>query len=419
MGGLSIMSNETQYSVLYRVSLIANVNGSTYTIPTSDIISISMLHNYDALTFPICRFKLESDISLIRNILEYPDNIELVCSLDANVYEMDTNNNKLNVVNGAKNISLTLKGYAENKNIPTSTMDQYDEGVLKTGDLNVNRKVPYELYGYNQSFIYGLKRLSEAVYHNITVQDVITDALSRQSIHNTKIQCIEQQTKFDQIIIPNLDIIQMIAYFDSYYGLYNTGGQLYGDLDNVLYLTSSDTAMTNNNVVGIRIEDYKSNSDMGGLRKYGSGYMPHVLYSNVSILTETDIERVLNSDSLNAVNVNTDEVLNASLKKIYTNSVLTGKDQTPNILHKHVNPFVATMNAARVLEKTTQVDLSCTGMDIGTLHVDTRINLMFDTAIRGTNMSGMYRMSYANHVLQLLDGELFTSTSTFRLCKNN
>ena len=410
---------ENQYSVLYKVSLIANVNGKSYTIPTSNIISISMLHNYDTLTFPICRFKLESDLSLIQNLLEYPDDIELVCSLDGNIYQMTDNDNTLNVVDGAKNMSLTLKGYVENKNIPTSVMDQYMDGIKKETDLNVSRKVPFEIYGYNQSFIYGLKRLSEAVYHNITIQDIIEDSLHRQSIYNTKIQVVEQQQKFDQVLIPNLDLIQMIAYFDMYYGLYKSSGQLYGDLDNVLYLVSSDTSIANNNVVGIRIEDYKSNSDMGGLRKNGSTYTMHVLSANVSVLTETDIERILNSDSLNAVNVNTEDVQNASLKALYNSSTVNGKEQTPNVLHKHVNPFVASMYASRVKEKTTQVDLSCTGIDIGTLHIDTRINLIFDTALRGLNMNGMYRMCYANHVLQQLDGELFTSTSTFRLCKNN
>jgi hypothetical protein len=59
------------------------------------------------------------------------------------------------------------------------------------------------------------------------------------------------------------------------------------------------------------------------------------------------------------------------------------------------------------------------GCQLGNLFVDTRINLIFNTAIRGRNMSGMYRMCYANHILTQMNGELFVSTYTFRLCKNN
>ena len=409
-----------QYSVLYDVSLIFNVHGKTYTIDASNIVSITLIHDYDTLTFPICKFKFESDLTLIQNLLDYPDDIEIVSSLDGNIYRMTDDDNQLNVVSGAKNMSLTLKGYIENKNIPTSVMDQYENGILKLDDLNVNKKVPFEVYGYHQQFIYGLKRLSEAVYHNITIQDIIEDSLMRQSINTFNIQVIEQQTKFDQVLIPNLDIIQMIAYFDKYYGMYKTGAQVYGDLDNVLYITSSDTSYTNNNVVGIRVEDYKSNSDMGGLNQNSDGsYTMTVLSQNVSVLTESDIERIMNADSVNAVNVNTEEVLYDSLSDLYQYSNITGKEQTPNILHKHVNPFIASMYGARVKEKITQVDLSCTGIDIGNLHVDTRINLIFDTAIRGANMSGMYRICYANHVLTNIKGSLFTSTSTFKLCKNN
>ena len=410
-----------QYSVLYDISLIFNVHNKTYTVDTSNITSVSMLHNYDTLTFPICRFKLECDLSLIQDLLDYPDEIEIICSLDANIYQMFDNSSELNVVGGAKNMSLCLKGYIENKNIPTNVMDQYDNGIKRETDLNVSRKVPIDIYGYHQNFIYGLKRLSEAVYHNITIQDIIEDALTRQSIQDFKIQVIEQQTKFDQVLIPNLDIIQMLAYFDQYYGMYSTGAQVYGDLDNILYITSTDTSHVNNSILGIRVADYKSDSDMGGLQKNADDtYTMNVLSTNVSVLTETDIERILNSDAVNAVNVNTEEVQSASLKEMYpATTLISGKEGTPNILHKHTNPFVATMNAARVKEKITQVDLSCNGMDIGSLHIDTRINLMFDNALRGADMSGIYRMCFANHVLTPLTGQLFTSTSTFRLCKNN
>jgi hypothetical protein len=409
-----------QYSVLYDVSLVLNIKGKTLTIPTENIISISILNHYDTATFPICRFRLECDLSTIQSILDYPDEIEIRCNLDANVYQMTDNDNKLNVVDGAKNIYLSLKGYVENKNIPTNVMDQYDNGIPRTDDLNVNKKVPFEIYGYHSDFIYGLKRSSEAVYHNITLQDVMEDMLRRQNIHQTSIQIVENQQRFDQILIPNLNIIQTIAYFDQYYGLYQTGGFIYGDIDNKLYIGTTSTAVNTGNMFGIRVEDYRSDSDMGGLKKYGDGsYTQCVMSMNVSVLTESDIERILNADTINAVNVNTEDIQSASLKELYTNASPNGKEPNPNIIHKHINPFVASTSAARVKERITQVDLSCNGCDIGNLHADTRINLIFDTAIRGRNMSGLYRMGYANHFITQLDGSLFTSTSTFRLHKNN
>lgn len=408
---------QDQYSVLYNVTLSLAVHGTTYTVPTSDIVSITLIHNYDTMTFPIVRIRFESDLSLIQNILDYPDDIQILGNLNGNIYRLDEDT-RPSCVSGAKNISFALKGYIENKNAPTSKMDQYDNGLPRSSDLNTNNKVPFEIFGYNQSMIYNMKRLTKSVYHNIPVQDVMEDMLSRRGIYDYKIRIVEQQTKFDQILIPNLDIIHAFAYIDQYYGLYKAGGQLYGDLDK-LYITSSSTDITDGSLIPINVEDYKSNSDMGGLRKHSDGsYIMHALSSNVSVLTESDIERIINADSVNAINVNTEDVQNESLKELYTNSNLSGKDETPNILHKHVNPFIASMNAARVKERTTQVDLSCTGMDIGNLSIESRINLIYQTAIRGTNLSGMYRMSYANHILTILDGELFTSTSAFRLCKN-
>ena len=409
-----------QYSVLYKVSVNVSVNNQTYNIPTSSIISIAMIHQYDTLSFPIIRIKLETDLSILQNLLEYPDDITILGSLQANMYRIDhtDENIQINVVNGATNIPFTLKAYIENKNMPTSKMDQYDNGIQRDDSLNVNQKIRYEIYGYNQELIYKLKRLVPSVYHNISIQGVMEDMLQRQGIYHYNITTIDQQTKFDQVLIPNMDIIQAFSYFDHYYGLYTTGGQIYGDI-NQLFITSSSTNVHNGSVIGIQVETYKSNSDMGGYQKQGSDYMMHVLAGNVSILTESDIERILQADAINAVNVNTDDVQYSSLQSIYTNSTLSGKEGTPNILHKHTNPYVASTQAARIKEKTTQIDLSCTGIDIGNININSRINLIYNTAIRGRDVSGMYRISYANHVLQLLDGELFCSTSTFKLCKNN
>jgi hypothetical protein len=333
---------------------------------------------------------------------------------------MSDNADKLDVVNGAKNMSLSLKGYVENKNTPTNVMDQYDDGILRTDDLYVNNKIPFEIYGYHDTFIYGLKRLSESVYHNIAIQNVIEDMLQRQNIHSTSIQVIEQQQMFDQVLIPNLNIIQAIAYFDQYYGLYSTGGMLYGDLDNRLYLTSSSTSVTNHNMVGIRVEDYKSNSDMGGLKEYSGGnYMMHVVSSNVSVLTESDIARIMNADAINAVNINDENVQSESLKVLYQQSSTTnGIEQIPKILHKHVNPFVSTMYAARIQEKTTHIDVSGTGFDIGDMKIYSRYNLIFESPIRGIDMSAFYRATYINHVLGNVGNNLFCASTTMSLCRN-
>lgn len=408
---------DNRYQVMYRPTLLLSVNGTNYTISPSDIVSISIMHNYDTMTFPIIRIRLFPDLQLLQNILEYPDEIEMVGDLYANTYLLQ-DESKPSIVDGAANLRFQLKVYIENKNIPSSVMDQYRDGIKIKDDMNQQPKVPVTLYGYHQSMIYYMKRQCESIYKDMALPSVIQDILSRGSIHNYQMDPLDQQSRFDQILIPNLNVIQTLAFFDTYYGMYRKGCHVYGDLDQ-LYITSADSYNIGN-LIPVVIADYKNNTDMVGLKKINNAYSIYVLSQNVSVLSETDIERILQAKHIAAVNVNDNTIETADLQELYEYKPkeIYGDSNIPNILHKYQNPFIASSNAARIKEKTTRVDLSMVGADIATMHVNSRFSLIFESQVRGRNMSGSYRPSYINHVLSNQDNNLFVAQTTMQLCKN-
>lgn len=410
---------ENTYQVLYQVSLALSVNGTNYTVNQSDIVSIAFMHNYDTMTFPIIRIRLQSDLALLQNILEYPDEIEIVGTLNGNVYLLADDQSKPTVVNGATNIQFQMKGYIEYKNMPTSVMNQYRDGKKITTDLNQQSKIPIELYGYNQSMVYYMKRLTQSIYKNMGMTSIIEDMLSRGHITKYKMDPLNQQSCFDQVLVPNLNLLQALVYFDTYYGLYEKGCHVYGDIDQ-MYLSNADSEIYGN-IVPIRVMAATNQSDMVGLKKYdNTTYQMTVMFNNVSVMSESDIERLMASENIGAINVNTSEIQSASLKELYqykTNAIF-GSDSIPNILHKHQNPFIASSNAARIKEKITKVDVAAGGFDIGAMHVNTRYNLTFDSTIRGDGIGGLYRASFVNHVLYNNGDGLLGSQTTMQLCKN-
>ena len=410
---------ENYYQVMYDVTLALSVNGEVYSVNPSDIVSISMIHNYDTMTYPIVRIHLYCDLTLIQNIAEYPDAIEMIGNLEGNVYRLSDEQEKPTIVSGAKNLSFNMKVYIENKNMPTSIMDQYREGKKITTDLQEQPKVTMELYGYHQSLIYYMKRQTQSIYQNMSLTSIVEDMLRRGNVLQYHIDPFNQQSRFTQVLIPNLNMMQAFTYFDMYYGLYEKGCHVYGDLDQ-LYLTNASSDHYGN-IIPIRVAESSSDSDMIGLQKYdNTTYEMKVRFNNVSVLSESDIERLLQAQQIGVVNVNTNEIQSASLTELYTykTNEIFGQDNIPNILHKYVNPFIATTNAARIKEKITRVDVSAVGFDIGRMHVNTRYNLLFDTAIRGYNIRGLYRPSFVNHVITNQDNNLFVAQTTMQLCKN-
>lgn len=435
-----MVKSSNKFSTLYKISVILQTkgpNGSSFSISPSDIVSIAMIHNYDNATFPIIRLRLYTDLITMERLTEYPDQIYASVQLLGNIYKMnDAENKSPTLVSGATNLSFSLKGYIENKNTPTSLMDQYDHGIKKSSDLNTTRKVPIELYCYDADLIHYMRRKAPSIFKRMSLTTVIETMFRNQGIVNFTMEPIKNQEKYDQVLIPNLDINETLSFFDNKYGLYPKGAQVYGDIDK-MYICSSDV---DNGVLPypIHVESYKSSSDMGGMRKVGKGmFQMNTKAENVSVISETDIERVLNSENITAVNISNMNVDAVSMVKLYPNTekdltarvksitplrkyikILSDKISTPDILHKTKNTYVSETFNARVSERITKVDVSGVGFDIGKMKINSRYNLIFDSPIRGMSINQFYRATTVTHVLSNLDSDLFIAQTTMNLCSN-
>ena len=413
------MSTTDKYVTLYKPHLSIVLPNDTLTISDSDIVSISFIHNYDTMTYPIVRVRLYSDISAIQSICDKPDDIEVRGSLQAMIYRMNDEKKSPVPVGYANEISFKLKGYIENKNIPTSKFDQYEFGIKKTSDLNTNVKVPIEIYCYNDRLVHLMKQKAPSIYKNMSITSIIEDILRRNSIYDFDIDPIANQNKYKQVLIPNLNILQAFGFFDKNYGMYRKGAMVYGDLDKV-HICNTDV-VNGTTPLPIYVENSKTNSDMSGMKEINKKYQMVTMAGNVSVKTETDIERVLNGKYLADINLSTTEAHVEELSDLYATTAGYAKlknIEVPDILHKSVNEYVASSYVARLNENITEVDVSGVGFDIARMTVKSRYNLVFATPIRGLNVNKIYRPAYVCHVISNLDSNLFIAQTTMNLRTN-
>ena len=75
------MSTIDKYVTLYKPSISIILPTETLNIVDSDIVTISFIHNYDTMSFPIIRLRLYSEISVIQTICENPNDIEVCGAL--------------------------------------------------------------------------------------------------------------------------------------------------------------------------------------------------------------------------------------------------------------------------------------------------------------------------------------------------
>lgn len=413
------MSTTDKFVTLYSPAISVVLPNETLNISISDIVSISFIHNYDTATFPIVRLRLYSDISVIQTICENPNDIEVRGTLLGMIYRMNDEDKSPVPVSYVSEVSFGLKGYIENKNIPSSKFDQYVFGIKKTTDLNTNMKVPIEIYCYDDSLVHLMKQKAPSIYKNMSLTSIISDILQRNGIYAYYLDPLANQKKYDQVLIPNLNIVQTLGFFDKKYGLYKKGAQVYGT-EGGLIICDTDV-LARQSTIPIYVESGKNNTDMSGMKKIDKKYRMVTMAGNVSVKTETDIERVLNGKYLADINLNTMKANTEELSDLYATTSGYAKlknIEVPDILHKSENEYVASSYVARLNESITEVDVSGVGFDISEIQPISRFNLVFATPIRGLNINKRYRPSYACHVLSNLDSDLFIAQTTMNLRTN-
>ena len=409
------------YVTMYTPSLNLLVNNETINLSNSEIVSISFIHNYDTASYPIIRLRIYADLTKIQQICENPDSILVRGCLNGGIYKMNQNTeNESTLVKAVKSINISLKAYIEMKNIPSSTYDQYEDGKKKESDLNVNVKSPLELYCYNEQLVHYMKKRANSIYKDTSIGTVLHDILQQANVYNAEIDPITNPKKYNQVLIPNMNIIQSISFIDYYYGLYKKGGMMYGDLDK-LYIANTDV-YNGTTPIPIYVESYKNNNDSSGMTRINNDYQFYIMAPNVSVRSESDIERVLHGPKLAAINLmdmnDIDIVELTNLFEEIKSLSLSENIEVPNLLHKTQNKYIGTSYVARLDERITKVDVSGTGFDIMRITPKTRFNLIFASPIRGIKIDKQYRATFVCHVLSSTDSGKFIAQTTMNLCTN-
>ena len=92
--------------------------------------------------------------------------------------------------------------------------------------------------------------------------------------------------------------------------------------------------------------------------------------------------------------------------------------ETPDTLHKSKSKYISQINAARITERVTRVDLSGVGFDVFRINPRSRFNLIFESPIRGMSINQRYRASSIVHTFSNQSSDYFIAQTTMHLCSN-
>ena len=415
-----INNKNLQYATLYQMNLsISDNKNDIHKISPSDVISLTIDNNYDSMTYSMIRFRLYLDMNIIRMICESTGDLIIRCNLDGGIYNIREDDHPV-IVAPVSPIYFTMKGFIDQKNIPTNTYDNYMDGIKKKDDLNENIKAPIEIYCYHETTVKNFHKYSKSIYKSSTVETILIDLLNDCGIYDYEIDRIHNQEKYDQMLFPNLNIMQSLSMIDGYYGIHKKGTQIYCDFDNIVRIVDMDVD-NGKKCIPIYVTSSKNNQDNNhGLKRINNKYFLKTSAECISVNSETDVEKVLNPEMITALNANSLELDSHKLTKLFDSLDDDFKNKiigTP-VVHKTKNKYIADNIASRINEHITMTDVSLTGIDISTMSIQSRFNLIFETPMRGFDIDNRYRQISSTHVLNQLDGNLFYAQTTMRLSSN-
>lgn len=391
---------------------IYNGISKALTITNDDIISISFINDYDNALFPIIRLRLYIDLNKFSYINEDPNNLYIGIIGRGGIYKInqnDTNNTSYTQIRNTQTLSMDgLYGYVETKNNAYTKYDNYQMGTQRDSSLNTNNKVALTIYCYNKEYVRAFKQRVDSVYKNTDLYTVVTSMFDKCGIDNYKINPFDNSEKYDQILVPNLSLIDAISYLDTYYGLYKTGSQLFVNYASSVNLTSTDDI---SGIINIRVSSYKSGDSFSGTNIDGTVYQTPE--ASVVIKSQTDLEQATNAQIFGSMNVSTFEAVSAYLDETFKGTDMNNIT-VPAVIHKSKNQFIPSMYKARVDERNTRIDLSISGL--GIINSNNKFMFTFDNIMRGVDVDKTYRPMYATYTLSNIGSGLFDIQSTFQLC---
>lgn len=415
-----------KYTSLFEINTyIYNGKERGIMLSNDDIISLSIIHDYDHAFFPIIRLRLYIDLPKFAYINEDPNNILVSMVLNGDVYGINEESSEKSYTKRGLSWfvnfgdSSPMYGYIETKNNPYSKFDNYQMGEKRNDDLNTNNKVPLTIYCYDKDLIRKTKQQVKSIYKNTDLFSVVQDMYATCEIQYDPMYIgrFDNNKMYEQILIPNLSFIDAISYLDTYYGLYKSGALLYSHHSGQLGLSSSKMYEARGYYDCVRVSSYKSGNTFSGLDLTTSMNSKQITLvtpeQSVVIKSQTDLMQATNAQIFGSLNVDDFKTVSAYLDETFTTDMPL--INTPPVMHKTKNEFIPSTYKARVDERNTRIDLSLNGYPYGGTTCNC-FQFVFDNPIRGNNIDKIYRPMYATHTFTNIGSGLFDIQSTFQLC---
>ena len=259
-----------------------------------------------------------------------------------------------------------------------------------------------DLYLFDSSLMNAsMKRYNEVITSG-TIQNIVARILTASGHKNVLMSPIENDTVYDELLIPSLPAYKALLYIDEYYGLYKKGSIIFYDVDKLYILNTNGklTAKTKDEwgeTVFLVTSSYNATPGNGVVRKleenvnYVSITEEQIAPQNPSLLKNEKIgseAKIIISDS---IEVDVESADTSAMNQRNEFIVYNKKDD---------NQFNGTMLKARMEENGAILYIQGENFDMNAFTPNKVFTVIFEeTSKQKRYGKSYYRLAYDSHII--------------------
>lgn len=396
-------STDTIYLCMYRIgTLVFSVGDKKIQMDGSNVLAIEKADNFEHNLRSILRVQLRVDLR--QKIWILSNKKDITCKFELIKFGMDTDvESEILGEQSVWNEEFSVFLNDDDAAIDVESMEQSldtNEGEFSSNDIESQdyflSQEPFDVYLYNTSLLNSSTTNINEVLSSSSINSAVGYVLTQSKHKNVVLSPIENDKKWDDIILPINSAYKQLVYLDQYYGLYKTGASIYYDVD-ALYIVN-----TNGTPEAVRKNEYpetniiitqRTNSTPGNgmVRKQEQTcYYINVPEENVSASKPSDALDATNGESVQVITMDDVNVSNVRNDK----NAYTAYDYSTG------NPYGGEIIQARKNENKSVIYITGDNLDMNAFTINKEFHLIYeDTGKEERYGKGIYRLAFAHHYL--------------------
>lgn len=377
------------------------LGGEAVEVRPEAVGGLAIEDKFSSAVYPLFRLNIATNSDTYYKISKYKTTMRVHLNIQMYYVVCDTNGNPTK--KSAKKVWINDDFCIITQNISVDKgkdLDMITDRKKADPGTMEDRNYVSELYLWRLEIANGFKKILNAVIKKSTMSSIIAWALGNAGVTNCIMSPLENNKRYDEVLVPPLPINRLLQHLDAMYGFYKNGSIIYFGLKQsyILNLNGKCTAWGRDEIKNVTILIPKMSAaetagDGGTIERGDTSHFIYMKYGDADFSSPSTVDNVTSGTDTLVVNKSTAEVSSAKGKGSSNND----KNNMNVISDLTENPWTATTKAAQASINKNVLSGIIRNVNLDDLTPNKVYNVAMEDSAENSSMRGNYKLMNAIH----------------------